>query len=252
VPVPQRVAGADLVVVGTVTTIEQRPVRTKGGAEYRVAVVKVDEALLGGGGLTHVKVGFVPLPGAPGAVPPGRPGGPRPPLVNRAPELQKGQEACFFLRPLAGESLYVAANLFDVVDRKSPTFAADVTEARRAGKLLADPAAGLQAKEGADRYLTAAMLVHRYSTTRPPGSKRVPVDAAQSKLILEGLAQGDFNQQVVGAYNAFHPQNIFYLLGATERDGWKPPADFRQAGAVMKRWLEDHADTFRVHKWAAE
>src|SRR5260370_4270676 len=70
-PIPLRVAQADVVVVGKVTAIEDKTIKAerfpgdKQMADYKVAVVKVEEALLGAKGLTHVRVGFVPSAGGP-------------------------------------------------------------------------------------------------------------------------------------------------------------------------------------------
>ena len=77
-PTPvQRALAADTVVVGKVTAIEADPVEVAGrdgapAVKYTVAVIKVDTALVGAAGLTHLKVGFVPGPPAQGSV------GPRP------------------------------------------------------------------------------------------------------------------------------------------------------------------------------
>src|ERR1043166_9204241 len=65
-PISLRVANADVVIVGKVTAIEDRTVRAprwpgdKEGGEFHVAVVKVEEALVGAKGLTHLKVCFLP------------------------------------------------------------------------------------------------------------------------------------------------------------------------------------------------
>src|SRR5947207_2802786 len=62
---PQRLAQADVVVVGKVTAVEDKNVMAelspgnKEKAEFRVVVVKIAEALVGAKGLTHVKVGYV-------------------------------------------------------------------------------------------------------------------------------------------------------------------------------------------------
>src|SRR4051794_6877488 len=63
-PLAQRVVTADVVVVGTVTSLEPKTIRAarfpgdREKGEYRVAVVKVEEGLVGARGLTHVRVGF--------------------------------------------------------------------------------------------------------------------------------------------------------------------------------------------------
>src|SRR4051812_35689051 len=82
-PGPQRVAMADAVVIGKVTSIEAKTVMAarfpgdKEKGEYPIAVVKIDGALAGARGLTSVRVGFivpkpqpVPVPGAGPAIRP--------------------------------------------------------------------------------------------------------------------------------------------------------------------------------------
>ena len=81
-PIPQRVAHADVVVVGKVTAIEEKTVSValapgaKDKVEYRIAVIKVQDDLLGAKGLTHIKVGFI--------VPKERPPRPASPAVPSA------------------------------------------------------------------------------------------------------------------------------------------------------------------------
>src|SRR5262245_39027031 len=89
-PIADRVAASAVVVTGKITAIEKRPVKAKDGVEYHVAVVKIDEGLIGTWGLTHVKVGFVPEP-----------------RVNTWKNLKVGQEGCFLLSKAAGQPFLV-------------------------------------------------------------------------------------------------------------------------------------------------
>ncbi|HKB35087.1 MAG TPA: hypothetical protein VKD72_01450, partial [Gemmataceae bacterium] len=142
----QRVVTADTIIVGKVTSIEATTVKAEQFpglnqmAEYRIAVVKIDQALVGASGLTHLKVGFV----APVAVKPGAPGGPvRPgfprPLGPQDITLVKGQEVCLFLKQHHKESFYVASNVQgSLIDRRAPNFGKDVAEIKRIARLLAD------------------------------------------------------------------------------------------------------------------
>src|SRR5262249_13591768 len=102
-PVPERVAQSDVVVVGKVTSIEDKAVSatlpgTDQKADYTIAVVKVGDRLFGTKDDTHVKVGFN-KPAAGGGRP--RPGGFGP------PQLAVDQEAVFFLQKHPTESFYV-------------------------------------------------------------------------------------------------------------------------------------------------
>src|SRR5262245_35698510 len=78
-PIPDRVARVDVVVIGKVTSVDKTPVNTPLG-EFRLATVKVSEALLGAKGVANVTVGTRPL-------------GRRFPQL----ELKEGKEVCLFL-----------------------------------------------------------------------------------------------------------------------------------------------------------
>ncbi|MFT2520507.1 hypothetical protein ACMWQB_30310, partial [Escherichia coli] len=76
--------------------------------------------------------------------------------------------------------------------KKAPTFEKDLAAVQRCGKLLANPAEGLKAKEPTERLLTAFMLLARYRVFANPDAKTEPIDAAESKAILEVLASTDW------------------------------------------------------------
>jgi hypothetical protein len=240
-PVAERVARVQAVVVGKVTAIEEKTVQAtpypgaEQKVEHAVAVVKIDEALNGAKGLTHLKVGFLPV------------------ANRRFPQMKLtvGQEACFFLAPHEEGGFHVTRMYYDITDRKTPTFEKDVAEARRCAKLLAEPEAGLKSKDAADRYLTAAMLIVRYRTPVPSAGepRQEPIDAAQSKLILRGLLDGDWSRREPFRLSAFE---AFNRLGLTPEDGWTPPGDFTKFADAAKQWLKDHADTYRVKRFVAD
>lgn len=231
-PIPDRVVKAEAIVVGKVTAVEEKTVSAN-GQEYQIAVVQVEEALLGAKGLTHVRVGFFPQRN------------PRFPHLN----LTVGQEACFFLSKPAGATFYTTPMYFDVIDKKSP----DNALVRRCGKLIADTKAGLASKEQEDRLLTVAMLVARYRVP-PPGStnppKLEPIDAAESKLILQTLAEMDWSKSVPNL--RVEPASLFLRLGVTAKDGFTQPKDFKELPDAAKKWLKDNADKYRIQRFVAE
>lgn len=65
-PIPDRVAAADIVIVGKITAIEDKTVMARQQAnakektEFKVALVQVAEPLKGAKGLTIVRLGFIP------------------------------------------------------------------------------------------------------------------------------------------------------------------------------------------------
>jgi hypothetical protein len=251
-PVALRVATAEVVVVGKVTSIEEKSVSAprfpndKQKGEYQIAIVKIEDPILGAKGLTHLRVGFLPAPtGGPAAF--------RPPL--RPVNLVKDQEVCLFLTPHFEANFFIIPIYFDAIDKKgNDKFDDEVKEAKKAAKLLADPDAGLQSKNAEERYLTAALLIAKYRTAKPFAGgplKQEPIDAARSKRILEALADADWSN-TAGRPGMLNPQSTFFRLGLTPQDGWEQPKDFRQLPAIAKQWLKDHADSYRVKQFVAD
>jgi hypothetical protein len=262
-PVPQRVATADVVVVGKVTAFGDKTVSAlpipgaREKVEYQVAVVRIDDALVGAKDQKEIRVGFrLPPPAvAPPPPPPG--GGPvriGPIRKWREPSLVLGQEAMLFLVKHPEADFYVMPAYFSVIDKKGPNFANDLAEVQKAARLLADPKAGLESKNADERLLTAGLLISRYRTQRPgPAPKTEPIDAAQSKLILQVLADADWKAAPrPGLMNQLtSPQALFFRLGLQARDGWTPPRDFKELPEAAKKWLKDNADTYRIERFVA-
>lgn len=260
-PVPMRVANADAVVVGKVVGYADKKVpanRFKGDTEeYQIALVEVKDAVLGKLG-KEIKVGFIP----PGAGPVGPIGGPvrpiRPPI--RRPggvTLNLGQEVCLFLsKAPGGRDFYTAPMYFDVINKEgNPNFANEVAEARKAAALLVNPKASLKSKDAQTRLNTAGMLIGRYRNQRVPDAKQVNIDAEESKLILQTLANADWNPAPgIGrpGINMMNPQNLFFRLGLTPADGWVQPMDFKMLPDEAKKWLTANADKYRIKRFVNE
>jgi hypothetical protein len=250
-PIPARVAAADVVVVGKVTAIEEKTVAAtqfpgaKDKVEYHIAVVKIQDGLLGAKGLTHIKVGFyvppTPAPGVPGgpiAI------GPRRQLFVK---LEVDQEGCLLLNKHHDGDFYTIG-YNDLFDKKSQTYEKDLEQVKKAAKLLADPKAGLESKEASDRLMTAGMLIARYRKFVPNG-KEEPIDADESKLILKTLADADWPKVV--NFQDMSAQRAFGQLGLKPEDGWNPQGVTDYA-AASKAWLKDNADKYRIKKFVAE
>jgi hypothetical protein len=242
-PVPMRVALAEVVLVGKVTGFENKTVKaplwpgSPQEGELKVAVLKIESALAGAKGLTHVKVAYMPAEG----------GGPR---RRPGPQLTSGGEYLLFLKKQPGKDFYRAYNYYDVVKKDAGTDRA-VADARKAAKLLTDPVASLRSKDSGERFTTAAMLVYRYRAQQAGESKQEPIPAAESKLILEALAGADWGNPPGREYG-MSPQMLFYRLGATPADGWNQPADGQQFAAAAKAWLKDNASKFRIKRFVAD
>jgi hypothetical protein len=256
-PIAQRVATADVIVVGKVTSFADKGVtapRFPGDtekAQYQIAIVKVTDGLLGARGVKEVRVGFIPPPPAGGD--PGAPGRPIRP-IRRYPSVQLtvGQEVCLFLTRHLDADFYVPPAYFSAIDKTAPDFENSIAEVKKCARFLADPKAGLESKKADDRLLTAALLLFHYRTPRDNGGapKTEPIDATESKLILKVLAEADWAAAGAGPRGfQMTPQALFYQIGATEKDGWKPPTDFNQFPAEAKKWLNDNAEKFRIERF---
>jgi hypothetical protein len=249
-PIAQRVALAQVVIVGKVTAFADKtvPALPSPGAtekvEYQVATVQVEDAFQGAKDAKEIKVGFLP----PAAPPVGGPGVIRPGLRRPGVNLQVDQEYLLFVNPHSDAPFYVAQAYFDAVVKKdNANFDKDVDEAKRCAKLLADPKAGLKSDKADDRALTAEMLVARYRLPRPgldPG-KTEAIDAEESKLILQALADADWKPKL-------GPQQAFLQLGLTDKDGWAQPKDFNDLPDAARKWLKDNAEKYRIQRFVSE
>jgi hypothetical protein len=239
--IPQRVVLADIVVMGKVSAIEDQRVATTGfpnlggiKVAYKVARVMATDVLRGPKDLAkraapQVRVGFLP-----------------------DPDLTVGHEACFLLLKHPKADLFVPmvpqfgcppASVF--IDKNSPNFKDQLALIRRCARLLADPAAGLKAKDLEDRFLTAAMLVIRYRTRPGDGSplKAEPIDAAQSKQILEALRDADWTKKYPDTW--LTPSAVFNHLGPRTYNA-------SSKGADPRKWLRENAAIYRIERLVRE
>jgi hypothetical protein len=246
--IPERVAQADVIVIGKVTRIEKRPVTvpptpdSKDKADYQVAVVEIGEALKGAEGLTSLKVGFLP----PQTAENGRPPVLRPGRLSTL-TLAEDQELCLFLKPHHSGEFYDFTTNSNVIDKKSPTFDKDLETTRRCIKLLADPIKSLQSKDPADRLFTANILITIYRmpplpSSRPPQLE--PVDAEESKLILHAMADSDWSKN--------EALGMFLRMNLTAKDGWVQPMDLKDIPAAAEKWVKDNADTYRIQRYVTD
>jgi hypothetical protein len=242
-----RVGTAECIIVGKVTSIEDKSVDAlpfPGATEkapYTVAVVKVDDAILGAKGLTHVRVGF------------------RPPQGERFRpftfQLEKDQEVCLVLQSHHDQSFYTSSFFFDAIDKKknAEQYDKDVAALKKFSKLLADPKPGLTSKNAQERLETAAMLVAKYRTQRPGTMpKTEALDAEESKQILKILADADWRMHALGHTNDIQPLQVFQSLGLTDKDGWTPPKDFAEFRPAAQKWLKDNAEKYRIQRFVLE
>jgi hypothetical protein len=243
-PLPNRVATADVVVVGKVTAIEDKTALVapfpgaKNKTEYKVAVISVSDALLAPKGTKTIRLGFVPIPAGVFVSPP--------PF-----QASVGQEGCFFLSKHADADLFVPSGQLNFIDKKSDTFEKDLALIKRCTKILSDPNAALKGKDADDRFLAAGMLVAQYRTRKSPNARTEPIDAEQSKLILHTLAAADWTPST--DYTRLSPLLVLYRLPLTAKDGWAPPGtDAKAIAAYAPQWLNEHAGTYRIERFVAD
>jgi hypothetical protein len=244
-PLPNRVATADAVVVGKVTAIEDKTVMVapfpgaRNKTEFRIAVVTIGDALIAPKRATKIRLGFVPIPPGVAISPP-----PFQPAV--------GQEGCFFLTKQAGADFLVAPGQLNFISKKNANFDKDIALIKRCTKILEDPDAALKARSAEERFLAAAMLVAQYRTRKSASAKTEPIDAEQSKLILQALAAADWTPST--DFTQLSPVMVLNRLPLTAKDGWTPPsaADAKAYAAYAQQWVKEHADSYRIVKFVAE
>jgi hypothetical protein len=244
-PIPQRVANADVTVVGKVTAIApaEKAEMFKGDTrELRVATVKVESMLIGPAG-REIKVGFFEQPK------PGPGGGIRPPIRFAPPKLDENKEYALFLtQHPTKKDVYVIQGQYDVIAKENnPNFKTEVAEARKGAKSLLGATKALESKSAAERLQAAGMLINRYKTTFFGDAKTEAVPATESKAILTALAEAEWGP-MTGRFDANHPRNLFLRLGVTEKDGFKM-GRIDQLDADAKKWLADNAATFKMTRF---
>src|SRR5579859_8134202 len=161
-PLPNRLATADTVIVGKVTAILDKTVKVN-NAQYKIAEVSISNALMGAKGATTIRLGFVSIPMGV--------------AIRPSPfQAMVGMEGCFFLRKQG--DIYVVP-LLGFLNKKSPAFEKDIALLKRCVKIMETPDASLKAKDAEERFLAAAMLLAKYRTRKSVNDKSEPIDAGQ-------------------------------------------------------------------------
>ncbi len=209
-PQPQPVQSslqADVIVVGKVTAIEKDTVEVsayKGAPkedpkqQYKIAKVKISDALLGAKGLTEVKIGFSAGGGGGGGFPAPvpfqlKPGiRPLPAPVGGSVALSEGQEGVFpLVRHFEGD-FYILAGGFNagILEKKAPSYDKDLAQIKKNLEVLKDPMAALKSKEKEERFTAISVLSTKYrqwSKGTPSTEEAIP--AEEAKLILDVMLE---------------------------------------------------------------
>jgi hypothetical protein len=247
-PGPVRVANSDAVIVGRVEGIEPQDLKV-GNFMYRIAVVRIEQPVRGIKNAKTLRIGFIPPP-----LPPV--GGKGPFVVRSGPrdvQLEPGQEGLFLLKNRPKDGFYIVGGPigFFVGRTKDEGFDKEVAVVKAVAKIADNPQASLKARDADQRLLAAALLIGQYRTFRGPGQpKQVPIDAEESKLILQTLADADWQARAdFRSLRANAPQ-LFSQLGITARDGFTP-APGGNITAASQKWLRDNAQTYRIQRYVA-
>lgn len=237
-PLPNRLASADAVVVGKVTAIADKT-ETVNKVTYRIAEVTISDGLAAPKGLTSVRLGFVPTPQGV--------------IINPRPlQPMVGMEGIFFLNKSAEGGFYLAPGGLNFLNKKNPNFDKDVALLKHCAKILQAPDTALKDKKAEERFLAAAMLLAKYRKRTSGNDMAVPIDAEQSKLILKALATADWTPS--NDFMKLSPRMVLYKLPLTKKDGWNPPAgnDAKAQSAYAQKWLNDNAEKYRIEKFVAK
>lgn len=225
-PIWSRLAKARCVVLGQVTTIEDKPIAdVQEKKSYRIAVVKVNDVILGAKDQKEIKVGFL-----------------------KEGELKAEQEACFILTPHVSQPFFLMQDpKYDLFSTQHKFFNLRTKILRHSAQCLEDPAARLKSQEARDRLLTASLLISRFRDPSAGASKTEAIDAELSKLLLRALRDADWGKE--DKSYKLKPQPIFEMLGLTEKDGWKPSKDVR---VDAENWLIDNHNKYRIQRFVPE
>ena len=241
-PGPARVANSDVVIVGKVDALEPQDVKV-GNTNYRIAVVKINEGIKGAkAGQPTLRIGFVPIEK------------PNPMVIRtgaRPVQLEPGQEGLFVLKKHAREDFYTIGGVvgYFINSDKNKDFDKEVQAAKASAKVTENLTGSLKAKDAEERLSAAAVLIEKYRTFRP-NAKQEPIDAEESKQILQALAGADWHVQVNFMSLRTNPTQLFQRLGVMAKDGFVPPKGGNYQDAI-RMWLVRNADTYRIQRFVA-
>lgn len=259
----QRALTAPIVVVGKVASIEDdtvdaAPFPGSPKAAHKIAVIKIEDALVGAKGLTHIKVGFLPPPPAPPVNPNGPIGGGIRPIRPRIDlSLKADQAGCFFLKKHPTADFYVFDYMSQPLNASAENYKDELATTKKAIAAAADPLKALKAEKAEDRYIAAAAVVTKYRTPaeRANGApKEVAIPAEETKLIFAAILETDWTKFEAGVP---HPNQLLGQTGVMVKGGFQPKpftgqGDFNaQMKADFKKWIDGPGAKFVMKKFVA-
>jgi len=270
--VSQRVLSSPVIVMGKITALEMDPVLvaqegSPNKISYQVGTFKIAEALKGGNGLTHLRIGVVmPMVAPPVPIEPedGNIRIRRPILSRSNPfqiKLEENMEGVFFLVQHPTENFYIMSGMALPLLKNSESFAKDMGLIKKTMQVLSDPMKGLKSDKAEERGFTAVTLLTAYRTPpqpvkgAPANPKMEAVPLEESKLIMSAIAEQDwkkFNPEL-----GIQPwQSYFFQLGANEQTGYVAPKFMGQPNyndlvqESARAWIAKNAETHRIQRFA--
>jgi hypothetical protein len=241
-PTPNRAALGDLVVLGKVTAVaadKEKAEFFKGDQRMMKLVTFKVERVLMGKESRSIKVGYIDGPGFAGG--------------GFGLNLGLDQEGCLVLmKHPTKKDLFIVTSATDAFMKTHPAHKDHLAQVKKITGFLINADKGLKSKKEDERFATAALLAYRYKSHPGFGeAKTEEVPAEESKLLLEGIKDGDWGNNDPHKIGIV-PQGIFSLLGVTEKDGWKQPMNFQQTPAEARKWLGDNAGKFKMTRYVRE
>jgi hypothetical protein len=244
-----------IVVVGKVTTIEADPVEVepfpgaKNKVPFRIAVLKIETALSGAAGETHLKIGFQEPAAGGGAPRPIRPPG----GFGFTPKV--GTEGVFFLAPHPSGAFVMVPPTAPPLETTGEKYKEELAQVKKALAVVEKPAEALAAKDQPDRYFATAVLLSKYGTAPPNAAKvdREPVSAEETKSLISALLEPDWSKPQPAGVPA--PATLMWQLQLGPDDGWSPEPIKGQKDVAafykeqLQKWYAANGEKFRVKKY---
>jgi hypothetical protein len=226
----------NVVVVGKVVEFEPEAVEAlpfrgaprEQAVKYKVANLKIEDAIHGTGGITRIRVGFPaddPTGGATTA-----PAGPG--WMFAAGPPAAGTEALFNLAKHPNADFYVVVG--PSLSKKDPGFTREVDRLRKYARTIADPVAGLKANDLDDRFEAAQLLLQRYLI--PQGrAAREPIPDEENKALIAVLTElpwlpADGRRTRPDGRTVPHRAALWFSVNPAEYGFKRPEAPKRAAG----------------------
>lgn len=248
-PVPRPLLAAvtaEAVVVGTIAEVEKESVMAKPHpdakqeVEYKVLVVKIDDALHGVKNATQIRVGLTVDE-----------------FNSSGRAMREEAKFLFYLAKHSTTNLHLMTPAHPSVNMATRGADELLRRTRIATAAFKDPMKALKADDKDDRVLAACALAMYYRKVPPntKGTEKADRPADESKLLLGTLAEGDWT--TTGLPDAGNPYAVILGLGLEDAGfkmvgdlGGKDPAAENQA--AFKEWLAGKGKSARVKQIVAK